>query len=110
MILDKNLSGVKLLIMYTEPGKVQNSSAQELNQQDAFIVKEIKESVACFSNALGFSEIQWRKKTALTHLMLAVNLAHRGKTAYSTNLMRSMATLHLLARSNRKRTRPISSS
>lgn len=103
MILDKNLSGVKLLIMYTEPGKVQNSSAQELNQQDVFIVKKIKESVACFSNAV-------EKKTALTHLMLAVNLAHRGKTAYNTNLIMSMTTLHLLARSNRKRTRPISSS
>lgn len=103
MILDKNLSGVKLLIMYTEPGKVQNSSAQELNQQDVFIVKKLKK-------VLHASVMQWRKKTALTHLMLAVNLAHRGKTAYNTNLIMSMTTLHLLARSNRKRTRPISSS
>lgn len=55
MILDKNLSGVKLLIMYTEPGKVQNSSAQELNQQDAFIVKKLKK-------VLHASVMQWRKK------------------------------------------------
>lgn len=55
MILDKNLSGVKLLIMYTEPGKVQNSSAHELNQQDVFIVKKLKK-------VLHASVMQWRKK------------------------------------------------